>query len=212
MATRVRSVSLYDKILGNPFVYNVLRPFAVGGIDMTAFFSRLEANANDVVFDVGCGTGVALDYLPTVARYVGFDTDQRALDAARKRGSNRSEPIELHARELQRADVESQQPHVVGLAGLLHHLDDDTCVHVLSMLRASQSLRRVVTWDITFLPGELVNNLLSILDRGQYPRHPGGYNFLAEKAGYRVQDAQAVSCKGNSGRAKYWLMTLTPNP
>jgi SAM-dependent methyltransferase len=204
-------VSLYDKILGNPFVYNVLRPFAVGGIDMTAFFSRLDAKAGDIVLDVGCGTGVALDYLPTVARYVGFDTDERALEAARKRSSKRVEPTEFHARQLEQSDVESLQPHVVGLAGLLHHLDDDTCVQLLSMLRQSRSLRRVVTWDITFLPGELVNNLLSILDRGQYPRHPGGYNFLAEKAGFRVEEAQAVSCKGNSGRAKYWLMTLTPN-
>jgi SAM-dependent methyltransferase len=203
-------VSLYDKILGHPFVYDVLRPFVVGGVDMTAFFSRMEARASDVVLDVGCGTGAALDYLPTVARYVGFDTDERALAAGQKRAKDRLEPVEFHARELQRADVESLQPHVVSLAGLLHHLDDDTCIKVLQMLRASQALRRVVTWDVTFLPGELVNNLLSILDRGQYPRHPGGYNFLAEKAGYRIDEAHAVSCGGNSGRAKFWLMSLSP--
>lgn len=202
-------MSLYDRILGSAFVYNVVRPMVVGGIDMTPLFSRLGAGEQDVVVDVGCGTGAALDYLPQVARYVGFDTDERAINAARRRATKRGDPAEFFSRELKRQDVEELQPHVVSLAGLLHHVDDDTCVELLTMLRASSNLRRVVTWDITLLPDELVNNLFSILDRGQYPRHPGGYNFLAEKAGYRVDEALAVSSKAGS-RAKYWLMSLSP--
>ena len=51
----------YQKLLGHPFVYDRLRPWIVGGIDMTAFYESLESETTDVVVDVGCGTGDALD-------------------------------------------------------------------------------------------------------------------------------------------------------
>ena len=41
----------YQKLLGHPFVYDRLRPWVVGGIDMTAFYESLESKT-DVVVDV----------------------------------------------------------------------------------------------------------------------------------------------------------------
>ena len=75
-------MSLYERILGHPFVYNRIRPLVVG-IDMSTFYAHAGVGAGDVVLDVGCGTGDALRYLPAFERYVGLDTDARALEFAR---------------------------------------------------------------------------------------------------------------------------------
>jgi SAM-dependent methyltransferase len=212
-------VSLGDTILGLPFVYNVLRPLAVGGIDMAPVLSPLNVQPGDTVVDVGCGTGVALNHLPPFERYVGFDTDTRAIDAARTRAAARRrgqgsgvERIEFQERTLEPADIEELAPQVVILAGLLHHLDDATSHTVLASLLASPRLRTIVTMDVTFLPGRFVNNLFTILDRGQYPRHPGAYSWLAERAGFRVEQAMTIPSRPGSNRVEYWWMKLSPRP
>jgi SAM-dependent methyltransferase len=204
-------VSLRETILGLPFVYNVIRPFVVGGIDMAPVFSPLEVSPGDTVLDVGCGTGIALDHLPPFKRYVGFDTEPRALGAARKRAARRGgmgEVIEFRRKTVERSDVEELKPEVVLLAGVLHHLDDSTSHDLLTSLLASPRLRSVVTQDVTFLPERFVNNLFTILDRGQYPRHPAGYSWLVERAGFRVDEARTLGL--GSKRVEYWWMKLSP--
>jgi SAM-dependent methyltransferase len=211
-------VSLRDTLLGLPFVYNVVRPLVVGGIDMGPVLSHTEVRPTDTVVDVGCGTGVALEHLPPLERYVGFDTDSIALGAARKRASRRAETsasgrketIEFRASTLDQSDIEALEPDVVILAGLLHHLDDATSAAVLTALLASRRLRSVVTLDVTFLPGKFVNNLLTILDRGQYPRHPAAYTWLAERAGFHVDEAKRLPSRPGSDRVEYWWMRLSP--
>src|SRR3954470_15225895 len=77
------AMSLYQRLLGIPFVYDRVRPFVVGGIDMSPLFRNLQARRDDVILDVGCGTGMALDYLDGFAAYHGFDTDEVAIGFAR---------------------------------------------------------------------------------------------------------------------------------
>ena len=209
-------MSVRDAIIGIPFVYNLVRPLVVGGIDMGPVLSPLRVKGTDTVVDVGCGTGIALEHLPRFARYVGFDTDRRALDAARKRAVQRAgkggagEMIEFREKPLERCDVEELDPDVAIFAGLLHHLDDETCERLLALLLSSARLRSVVTLDVTFLPGRFVNNLLTILDRGQHPRHPGAYNWLAERSGFHVDEAKTVPSRTGSKRVEYWWMRLSP--
>jgi SAM-dependent methyltransferase len=207
-------VSLKDRILGIPFVYDVVRPLVVGGIDMGQVVAPLSVRATDVVVDVGCGTAATLQHLPQFERYVGFDTDERALAAAEKRtqalGAARSRRIEFRHTTLDANAVRELAPDVVILAGLLHHLDDATCEEVLRSLLLSPKLRAVVTLDVTFLPGRLVNNLFSILDRGQYPRHPGAYGWLADRSGFKVDAERAMPSRPGNTRIAYWWMKLSP--
>jgi hypothetical protein len=140
---------------------------------------------------------------------VGFDTDAIALRAARRRSGGRGE-THFFERELGAADVEEWQPDVAVLAGLLHHIDDPGCVALLELLKRSPRLRRVTTLDVSFFPDRFYNNLLTILDRGQYPRRPGGYVALAERAGYQVEEGVRVGSRPGSDRVSYWVMSLTP--
>lgn len=45
-----------NRFLANPWVYDVLRPLAVGGIDIAAIARFCEVDESDRVFDLGCGT------------------------------------------------------------------------------------------------------------------------------------------------------------
>ncbi|HVU01246.1 MAG TPA: class I SAM-dependent methyltransferase [Polyangiaceae bacterium] len=207
-------MSLKDAVLGTPFVYNLVRPLVVGGIDMAPVLTPLATVPGDTVVDVGCGTGVALDHLGPFERYVGFDTDARALAAAETRESvrrrrARGERIEFRNAELGRPEIEKLAPHAVILSGLLHHLDDETCAALFRSLLASPRLRSVVTLDVTFVPGRLFNNLLTILDRGQYPRHPAAYAWLAERAGFRVVEGEIIPSRPGNDRVQYFRMKLS---
>jgi SAM-dependent methyltransferase len=205
------SMSVYQKILGTPFVYNRVRPMVIGGIDMGPLYTRLGARPGDVVLDVGCGTGIALDFLGPVSAYVGVDTDPVALKFARARPASPGVDVSFREGLLTADDVEQLRPHVAVLSGLLHHVDDEGCVELLRMLRRSDRLRCVATLDITFLPNRLVNNVFSLLDRGQFCRHPGGYAALAREAGFVVEEGAVVPASPGNRRIAYWCMTLKPS-
>ena len=122
-------------MLGHPFVYNRVRPWVVGGVDMSPVYASLEAGPDDVILDVGCGTGNALHYLPSFKAYHGFDVDSVAIEFARKEAAGRPD-VTYEARALVADDVALIQPSLVILAGLLHHLDDLQAIELLGMFTA----------------------------------------------------------------------------
>jgi SAM-dependent methyltransferase len=79
---------------------------------MTPVYRSLEADANDVIVDVGCGTGDALRYLPTFKAYHGFDIDPVAIEFARKRAAGRPGVVYV-ARALTAEDLASLRPSLV---------------------------------------------------------------------------------------------------
>jgi SAM-dependent methyltransferase len=199
----------YQRLLGHPFVYNRLRPWVVGGIDMTAFYESLEATTTDVIVDVGCGTGDALRYLSSVKAYYGFDVDARAIEFARERAAGRPE-VTFEVRPVTAEDMALLQPTVVILAGLLHHLDDEQAVRLLELLAGTPSIRRIASQDVVYLPGKRVSNMLARLDRGRFVRNEDGYRGLVEQAGLRLEHERIVLSRAESGRAGYLIMTLAP--
>lgn len=198
---------MYRKLLAKPFMYDRVRPWVVGGVDMSPVYERLDAGADDVVLDVGCGTGDALRYLPSFAEYYGFDVDAAAIDRARERAAGRR-GVHYEARELTEADVAALEPSLVVLAGLLHHLDDSNAVALLTMLARTPSIRRIVTQDVVYLERERVSNLLARLDRGGYVRGEQGYRDLVARAGLELEDGRIVRSHPVSGRALYLILTL----
>jgi SAM-dependent methyltransferase len=200
-------MNLYQRVLGTPFVYNRVRPVAVGGIDMTPFYDRVEAAPGDVILDVGCGTGDALRYLTGFARYEGIDTDEVAIGFARKAYGER-EHVTFKCQLCTVDDVAQIQPTRVLLCGLLHHLSDDQVLELLAALKASPKLQRIVTSDIVYLERSFISNALASMDRGKYCRRREQYEALVAKAGLRVAESAIVRCHPKTGLAKYLMMTV----
>lgn len=202
-------MSLHQKLLGMPFVYNHVRPLVVGGIDMGPIYRRLEATSGATVLDIGCGTGNALEYLDSFERYVGMDTDPIAIQAAQQRYGGRP-GVTFSSRPCTEADVEALQPTHVVMAGLLHHLSDADAKQVLALPLKSSRFRRLVTQDIVYLDGaeHWVSNFFARLDRGRFCRRVEGYRALAEAAGLKIVSDALLWSHPNSRRAKYYVLTL----
>jgi SAM-dependent methyltransferase len=202
-------MNLYQRALGNPFVYEHIRPLAIGGLDMSPFYDRVMPDASSVILDVGCGTGNALRYLDTFARYVGVDTDEIAIGFARRKYGSKS-GVSFACRRLLPTDATELSPTHVLIAGLLHHLTDQEALDVLRLVKASPRLTRIVTQDIAYLPGKWISNVLASLDRGRYCRTKEGYEDLVKRAGFAVGESVVVRSYPRTGLAYYVVMTLAP--
>ncbi|MBS1150442.1 MAG: hypothetical protein H6Q89_2140 [Myxococcaceae bacterium] len=201
--------AVYQRVMGHPFVYEVVRPFVVGGVDNSPVWRVLDVGPDDVVVDVGCGTGDALNHLTQFRSFHGFDTDPIALRAAHKRAAGR-ERVHFEERRLEAADLERLRPARVMLSGLLHHLSDSDVLDLLSMLAKSPGLKRVATVDPTYVRGHHLSNLFARLDRGKYPRKPEGYIALAERAKFRVVHHSLIKSHPKRGRSTFAMMGLEP--
>jgi len=204
-------LALYRRILGHPFVYDQVRPRVVGGIDMRPLYDLLPVEARASVLDVGCGTGDALRYLDRFESYLGVDTDQVAIEAAKNRWGHLPN-VRFEQRTLRAEDVADLSPTGVILSGVLHHLTNAEADGVLRLAASSPRLVRIVTSDIVFLPGKLFNNVMAMMARGRFCRDPDAYASLARRAGLTVEQGMTIGSSPTSDRVRYHLMALSvPN-
>jgi SAM-dependent methyltransferase len=202
-------MSLYDRILGHPFVYDHIRPFVVGGVDWSPLYRNLEAGADDVILDVGCGTGIAHQYLKGFRAYYGFDTDPVAIKAATAKTAAAN--VHYECRLVTPEDVARIRPTRIILAGILHHLSDDDCLALLRMCGSVPSVARIATSDPVYLPGKLVSNAFAYFDRGKFVRQRPGFLDLAKRAGLHIVREEIVRSHPTKGRVLYLMMTLEPS-
>jgi SAM-dependent methyltransferase len=198
---------LYQRLLGTPFVYEHVRPLVVGGVDYSAAWNDLNVTSDEIIVDVGCGTGDGHRYLRHYKTYYGFDTDPLAVDYARRRTTGRAN-VTLEARLLVEADLQRIKPDKVMLGSLLHHLSDSQALDLLGMLARTPNLKRVTTADIIPLEGRPLNNFFVRLDRGRFPRTAEGYTGLAERAGLKVVRTSLERIHPTRGLMMYFLMGL----
>ena len=202
-------MNLHQKILGIPFVYNHVRPWVLGGIDLSPLYRQLEVTAQDVILDIGCGTGDALNYIDGFARYLGIDTDPVAIASAQSHYGQKPN-VQFECKECKEEDVCALGPTLVVMAGLLHHLTDPQAIELLQLAGKAPGVRRAVTLDIVFLDGRehWVNNGFAAMDRGRHCRRVEGYRTLVERAGLRLVSDQLIWGDPRRHRARYFIMTL----
>ncbi len=198
---------LFDRLLGHPQIYEFVRPFAVGGVDMSHAYRRLDCGDDAVVLDVGCGTGDALRHIERFGSYVGIDTDARAVRFAAQRWQQRPN-VRFECRLCTPEDLREIAPTHVCLIGLLHHLTDEEAVALLGMLHESPRLVRAVTLDIVYVPGHFYNNVMARLDRGRYCRTRDDYERLAASAGLRIIDRYLARSHPTRGLVYYFVLEL----
>ena len=175
---------------------------------MRPLYDLLPVEARTSVLDVGCGTGDALRYLDRFESYLGVDTDQVAIEAAKKRWGHLPN-VRFEQRTLRAEDVADLSPTGVILSGVLHHLTNAEADGVLRLAASSPRLVRIVTSDIVFLPGKLFNNVMAMMDRGRFCRDPDAYASLARRAGLAVEQGMTIGSSPTSDRVRYHLMALS---
>jgi SAM-dependent methyltransferase len=203
-------MSLYQRILGHPFVFNSVRPLFVGGIDWKPLYRALDAKPSSVILDVGCGTGVAHQYLHGFREYHGFDTDAVAIDWAQQKTSGPN--VRYHCRLVTESDIKQIRPTHVLLSGLLHHLPDAEALNLLRLCGSAPSVDRIATADTVYIPGRWVSNFLAFLDRGRFVRKTEGFLALARQADLEIVRHEIVRSHPTTGRALYLILTLQPRP
>ena len=168
------------QLLAVPSVYTKFNS-AIAGRFREIYVQRyVRPQPQDRILDIGCGTGDILKYLPPVS-YLGIDLDKRYIDAARKRFGSLGEfqcesATETVLREPKSFDI-------VMANGVLHHLNDDEVVAVLSLARSAlKPSGHLTTHDPAFVPGQSrIARLLLNLDRGRFVRSHDRYVELARK-------------------------------
>jgi SAM-dependent methyltransferase len=132
------------------------------------------------VLDVGCGPGFVVEYLPNV-QYVGTDIDQKYIEHAKKRYGHLGE---YHCMQLDAKNMGSLGKFdVVLLNGVLHHIDDQGVLELLSLIRGCLTESgRLMTLDGCFYESmSWISRYLIRNDRGQFVRQQADYLNLANQ-------------------------------
>jgi len=200
----------YNKILGTPWVYDNVRPFVLGYFNEAYryVYSVPCFEEKDIIIDVGCGTGNALDYIETYKEYHGFDVDDRALNSLKSKHRDKlGTKVFIYMKNLSPSDIQKISPTKVLLIGVLHHLSSEE-IHNIFMAFKLAPIVRIVTFDVLYIKGRFINNILAARDRGQYVRQRHEYEEEIINTGYRINDSRIL--QSGNGLAKYLLMDIKP--
>lgn len=174
---------LKDRLLAIPWVYDNVRPLMVGGLDLRILAEFCGISENDRVFDLGCGTAQLLQHLKC-SHYLGVDLDPSALARAYRFSGPHTR---FHSGADWEASYRDLRPTVALMIGVVHHVPDNEFREIADRLwTQADSLRRIVTIDVSYFEGMLINNLMSRLDRGRHVRKPEEYENLFLRCNMRV--------------------------
>ena len=201
-------MGIASKILGHPRVYDTVQALLCLGLQFDETYAWLEAHTEDVVVDVGCGNGHALEYFRDFSSYHGFDVDERATAALKNKFPGRR--IDVSPEALTAAHMMALRPNKAIAMSLLHHLDDTEVAGLLDVLASSGTVRRIITLDTVYLSGKPINNVVAFADRGRHTRTREAYLALLEDSPFRVIEEDLSNTRTRNTLLYYYSMCLAP--
>ncbi len=199
-------MNLYNQILGIPWIYENVRPLATGGLDLRPAYEIPNGVAGEVVLDVGCGTGDALEYLEGYEEYHGFDLDDRAITHLKRK--RMGEKIHAYSRSVSQSDVDRIKPSVAFMIGVIHHLSDLEALRLFNVLETNSHIQTVRTLDVQFIEGRLLNNLFVSADRGKHVRTFQEHEALIARCPFQI--ANTFTFEPRIPIVSYQVMDLIP--
>lgn len=95
------------------------------GARLKAFHDYLDFDGVRRIFDIGCGPGHIIQYIPKGIDYIGFDIDRRYIESANRRFGRLGRFVVRPFDRLAANDY--GQPDLILMNGVLHHMDNN-CV------------------------------------------------------------------------------------
>lgn len=168
-------------LLALPSVYRLFIRIVVGDGYRIHMSEHVKPVTDEKVFDIGCGPGDILEYLPSV-HYVGFDINPKYINAAQLRFGGRGRFF-CGDVGLSSLDEEAGTFDLALATGVVHHLDDVQADRLFELAcRVLKPGGRLVTYDGCLVAGQprLARWVVS-RDRGQFVRTPEHYQKLATR-------------------------------
>src|SRR6266536_3831633 len=117
-------------LLRIPFVYNLFQELVGGNAARKQFVQdHIRARPGDRVVAIGCGPAQMLSWLPAVS-YIGFDISASYIAAAQRQYGAKGAFIVGDTTSLW-DDSRLTDADIVICSAILHHLDDDTALHLM---------------------------------------------------------------------------------
>lgn len=176
--------SIINRLAANPIVFSLLRRILENNYkgERQIINEHFALTAHDKILDLSCGTGDFARLFPS-SQYTGLDINRRYIAYARRH----------HDREFVIGDGK-QLPLAENLftkvliIGLLHHLDDQSSLQILS--EAARVLtndgRLLLMEDLHSKDHSLPTRILHMLDKGENIRSHDGYSRLIEASPFRI--------------------------
>lgn len=167
------------RFLHAALLYNAFQRFGgFFGARLRAFRDYLDLTSARRVFDIGCGPGHIVEYMPPSVEYVGFDTDTAYISFARRRFGHLGKFVD---RPFDRSAVLIYgAPDLILMNGVLHHMDENDAIACLADAAAALTNDGVFfSLDGCFEAGQsaLARYLLEH-DRGKFVRTADHYERL----------------------------------
>ena len=162
---------IIEFLFSYPSIYSQVTCFLRGKNNLqTAIDTYVQPKPGQKIFDVGCGTGDLLRFLPPV-EYCGFDMDASYIKYAKKKFGSRGKFFCKKAS----SDVirGSEQFDAVVVMGVMHHLNDHDAQEIshLAFQVLKPGGRFVMLFDGCYVPEiSLIEKFFLFLDRGAYIR------------------------------------------
>lgn len=175
-------IKLVWRVLEFGWAYKLFRAFAADNSFtnyLVTQWYRVEPTTR--VLDLGCGTGDTLQLLPEFASYEGHDINPDYIRLCQERFGDRGLFIQT---DLSTGQLAAEGKFDLALlVGVLHHLDDEACLHLLrNARRALRPGGRLVTLDGVFHPGQRpLSRFVVSLDRGRHVRCEEDYLKLVKQ-------------------------------